>query len=88
MNKALQLSKKLEQVSIPEGMEIIEKSNLDALYYDVVGNAMCIMHVDGSVNIMETLGGGVITSEVISPSEILKVLQHYRPFEEVLKRSM
>ena len=85
MNKAAQLSKKLEQVDIAEGMGIIEKSSEEALYFDVIEDAMCIMHDDGSVNIVESLGSGVITSEVISSANILKVLQHYRPFKEVFK---
>jgi hypothetical protein len=85
MNKAAQLSEKLEQVNIAEGMQLIEKSNEEALYFDVIEDAMCIMHDDGSVNIIENMGSGVITSEVISSANILKVLQHYRPFKEVFK---
>ena len=85
MNKAAQLSKKLEQVDITEGMKIIEKQNEEALYFNVIEDAMCIMHDDGSVNIIENFGSGVITSEVISSANILKVLQHYRPFKEVFK---
>ena len=85
MNKAAQLSEKLEQVDIAEGTKIIEKWNEEALYFDVIEDAMCIMHDDGSVNIIENFGSGVITSEVISSANILKVLQHYRPFKEVFK---
>ena len=85
MNKAAQLSKKLEQVDIAEGMKIIEKQNEEALYFNVIEDAMCIMHDDGAVNIIENFGSGVITSEVISSANILKVLQHYRPFKEVFK---
>lgn len=88
MNKAAQLSQRLEQVSVPEGMKIMEKSQEKALYFDVIEDAMCIMHDDGSVNIIEPLGRGVITSEVISPASILKVLQHYRPFKDVLERKV
>ena len=85
MNKASQLSEQLEQVDISEGMKIIEKCNEEALYFDVIGEAMCIMHDDGSVNIIENVGSGVITGEVISSANILKVLKHYRPFKEVFK---
>ncbi len=88
MNKAAQLSKKLEQVDIAEGMKIIEKANKEALYFDVIEDAMCVMHDDGSVSIFENFGSGVITSEVISSANILKVLQHYRPFKEVFKGNM
>lgn len=88
MNKAAQLSQRLEQVSMPEGMRIIDESKKKALYFDVIEDAMCIMHDDGSVNIIEPLGGGVITSEVISPANVLKVLQHYRPFKDVLERKV
>ena len=85
MNKAAQLSEKLEKVDVAEGMQLIEKSNNDAIYFDVIEGAMCIMHDDGSVNIIESMGNGVITSEVISSANILKVLHHYRPFKEVFK---
>ena len=85
MNKAAQLSEKLEQVDVAEGMKIIEKSNEEALYFDVIEDAMCIMYDDGSVNIIENFGSGVITSEVISSANILKVLKYYRPFKEVFK---
>jgi hypothetical protein len=88
MNKAAQLSKSLEQVDIAEGMKIIERSNEEALYFDVIEDAMCIMHDDGSVNIFENLGSGVIRGEVISSANILKVLHHYRPFKEVFTGSM
>ena len=85
MNKASQLSEKLKKLSVAEGMELIEKSNQNAIYFDVIEDAMCIMHDDGSVNIIENMGNGVITSEVISSENILKVLHHYRPFKEVFK---
>jgi hypothetical protein len=85
MNKAAGLSKTLEQLDMDEGMKLIEKMSLDALYFDVVEDAMCIMHDDGSVNIIESMGLGVVTSEAISSANILKVLRHYRPFKEVFK---
>jgi hypothetical protein len=88
MNKAAQLSKRLEQVGVAEGMKIIEKSSEEALHFDVIDDAMCIMHDDGSVNIFQSFGSGVITSEVISAENILKVLQHYRPFKEVFSGGM
>lgn len=85
MNKAAQLSEKLEQVDLTEGIKIVEKLNEEALYFDVIEDAMCIMHDDGSVNIIESLGSGFITGEAISSANILKVLQHYWPFKEVFK---
>jgi hypothetical protein len=85
MNKAAQLSEKLEKLNVAEGMKLIEKSNEEALYFDVIEDAMCIMHDDGSVNIIENMGNGVMTSEVISAANILKVLHQYRPFKEVFK---
>jgi len=85
MNKAAQLSEKLEKLNVAEAMALIEKTNEEALYFDVIEDAMCIMHDDGSVNIIENMGSGVITSEVISSANILKVLHHYRPFKEVFK---
>lgn len=84
MNKAAQLSKQLEKLDVAKGMRLIEQSSNEALYFDVIGDAMCIMHDDGSVNIIENMGNGVITSEVISSENILKVLHHYRPFKDVL----
>lgn len=88
MNKAMQLSKSLEQLDMAEGMKLIDKSNLEALYFDVIEDVMCIMHKDGSVNILENMGNGAITCEVISPEDILKVLQHYRPFKEIFKSNV
>jgi hypothetical protein len=85
MNKAAQLSKRLEQLDVAEGMKVIDKSSEEALHFDVIGDAMCIMHDDGSVSITENLGRGVITTEVISSANILKVLHRYRPFKEVFK---
>jgi hypothetical protein len=85
MNKAAQLSKKLEQLDIAEGMDVIETSTKDALWFDAVEDVMTIMHKDGSVNFIENRGRGIVTCEVISAANILKVLQHYRPFKEVFK---
>lgn len=88
MNKAAQLSEKLEKLNVAEGMQLIEKSNKEAIYFDIIEDAMCIMHEDGSVNIIEKMNNGAITSEVISSANILKVLHHYRPFKEVFKGNL
>jgi hypothetical protein len=85
MNKATQLLEQFEKLSTAEGMQLIEESNKKALYFNVIGDAMCIMHDDGSVNIIENMGNGMITGEVISSENILKVLHHYRPFKEVFR---
>lgn len=85
MSKAAQLSEKLEQLDIAEGMGVIEESTKDALWFDAVEDTMTIMHKDGSVNFIDNRGRGIITCEVISAANILKVLQHYRPFKEVFK---
>ncbi len=85
MNEAAQLSKKLEQLNVAEGMDVIEKSTKDALWFDVIEDVYTIMHKDGSVNFIDNRGHGVVTCEVISAANILKVLQHYRPFKEVFK---
>lgn len=65
MNKAAGISKALEKLDVADGAKMIEKSSREAFYFEVIGNAMCIMHADGSVNIIESLGHGVVTSEVI-----------------------
>lgn len=83
MSKASLLSHALERVDVPEGMKLIERSTDGALQFDVIDDAMCIMHDDGSVNIIESFGGGVVRCEVISAENILRVLQHYRPFTDV-----
>ncbi len=85
MNKAAQLSKELEQLNVAEGMDVIEKSTKDALWFDVIEDVYTIMHKDGSVNFIDNRGRGIVTCEVISAANILKVLQHYRPFKEVFK---
>ena len=63
----------------------LEKATKDALWFDAVEDVMTIMHKDGSVNFIDNRGRGIVTSEVISAENILKVLQHYRPFKEVFK---
>lgn len=88
MNKAAQLSEKLEQVDVVERIKIIEEWSVESLFFDVIDDAMCIMHDDGSVNIIEHMGKGDMTVEVISSEIILRVLQHYRPFKEVFKRNI
>lgn len=85
MNKAAQLARSLEQVTVAAGMKLIEEANMKAIHFDDIHGAMCIMHNDGSVNIIESVGNGRIACEVISSSNILKVLQHYRPFTDVFK---
>lgn len=85
MSKAAQLAKRLETLGREEGIKVIDEASRNALYFNVFGDAMCVMHDDGSVNIIELLGHGVVTTEVISPENILKVLHHYRPFKEVFK---
>lgn len=85
MNKAAQLAEKLEKLDVEEGLQLIEKFGETAIAFDAIDDVMCIMHDDGSVNMIENMGNGVITSEVISAANILKVLHHYRPFKEVFK---
>lgn len=85
MNKAAQLAARLEKVDVGDGMEIIEAWTEGSLYFVVIDEAMCIMHSDGSANIIEHKGKGVMAVEVISSENILKVLKHYRPFNELFK---
>ena len=85
MNKAAQLADSIEQVGVAEGIKLIEGRYEEALHFDVIDDAMCIMHDDGSVNIIENMGKGKVTVETISSENILKVLKHYRPFKEVFK---
>lgn len=85
MSKAAELSAKLSALQAADGMNILESQYEAALFFDVIGDAMCIMHDDGSVNIIEPMGNGRLTVEAISPENILKVLHHYRPFTEVFK---
>lgn len=87
MNKAAQLAARLERLNVAEGMKIIEASNFEALHFDVIVDTMCIMHSDGSVNLIGSVGGR-IGVEVISAPNVLKVLKHYRPFKEVFKGMM
>ena len=85
MNKAAQIATKLEQVEVSEGFKILEQSYEEALHFDVIGEILYVMHDDGSVNIIDDSGGNIITTEVISSANILRVLAHYRPFKEVFK---
>lgn len=85
MTKAAKLAAKLEHMDIDNGMTTIEASQKESINFDVIDDAMCIMHSDGSVNIVEHLGKGRMTVEIISSASIFKVLKHYRPFKEVFK---
>jgi len=85
MSKAAQLAARLEQVDVAEGITIIEEATEKAVHFDVMDDAMCIMHSDGSVNIVDHMGKGRVTVEVISSANILKILKYYRPFKEVFK---
>jgi len=88
MSKSALLSEKLEKLNVDDGIKLIEKAQDEAICVDVIEDSMCIMHDDGSVTIIEILGGGVTRSEVISSANILKVLHHYRPFKGVLKNNL
>jgi hypothetical protein len=83
MHKAAQLAALLDGVDDAEGEETILAWSERALSHVLIDEAMCIMHSDGSVNVIEHKGNGVMAVEVISAENILKVLKHYRPFEEV-----
>jgi hypothetical protein len=85
MHKAAQLSKELAGASVENGMPLIEKTLHSALAFDVFGDVQIIMHDDGSANILELHGRGVITCHSISSENILKVLHHYRPFSGLFK---
>lgn len=85
MSQAAELAAKLGQVDIAQGLKIIEELSPVALEFDVIDDAMCIMHADGSVNIVENMGKGVVSVEAISSGNILKVLKHYRPYKDVFR---
>lgn len=85
MSKAAQLASSLERLGASEGLKLIDKACEKALYFNVYGEVMCVMHADGSANFIENHGQGIVTTEVISVENILKVLHHYRPFKEVFK---
>jgi hypothetical protein len=85
MSQAAELAARLGQVDVAQGLKIIEELSSTALEFDVIDDAMCLMHADGSVNIVENMGKGVVSVEAISSGNILKVLKHYRPFKDVFK---
>ena len=87
-NKASLLAARLENVDVATGMGIIEASTREAVHFDVIGDAMCIMHSDGSTNIVDSTGSAALTVEVISPAGTLQILKHYRPFKELYKRQV
>lgn len=85
MNDAARLADKLGQVNVADGVEIIDEWRRRSLFFNVIDDAMCIMHSDGSVNIIDSEGKGILTVEVLSSANVLQVLRHYRPFKEVFK---
>jgi hypothetical protein len=87
MTKAAQLAKQLEHLDVDRGIDAIEAHTRESLHFDVIDDVMCIMHSDGSVN-MITQGAGAITVETISAANTLKALRHYRPFKDVFKTQL
>ncbi len=85
MNKAAQLSNKLISLDIYEFEKAIERSTKEAISFCAAEDVLCIMHSDGSVNFLDLGGDGIVTGEVISAENILRVLLCYRPFKEVFK---
>jgi hypothetical protein len=83
MTKAAQLAAQLEQLDVDQGMETIQAQAQASLHFDVIDDVMCIMHSDGSANMIAHVGAGAVTVETISPGNILRVLRHYRPFKDV-----
>jgi hypothetical protein len=83
MNKAAKLAAQLEQVDGDRGLQMIEAQTRSALHFDVIDGVMCIMHSDGSVNMIGQRSSSAMMVETISAANILKVLQHYRPFGDV-----
>ncbi len=85
MNKAAQLAAALEKARVEEGLKLIEGQTHTSLYFDVIDDVMCMMHSDGSVNLIAQMGDGAMTVEVMSARSILRVLKHYRPFKDVFE---
>ena len=83
MNKAAHFAAQLEQVGGEEGLTMIQAQTGTSLHFDVIEDVMCIMHTDGSVNMIAHIGAGGMLVETISASNILRVLKHYRPFKDV-----
>lgn len=88
MNKAAQLAAKLEQGGGDQGLKLIEAQQQKALDFDVIDDVMCIMHSDGSVNMITYAGEGAFMVETISAANVLRVLRHYRPFKDVFTDQM
>ena len=86
MNKAAQFANELESIEDITFTDVIETHCQKALFFDNIKDALLIMYDDGSVIIIELQSQGIVTSEVISAANILKVLYHYRPFAKVFKK--
>lgn len=85
MTKASQLAAKLNGIEAHAGINMVEAEANKALHFDVIDDVMCIMHSDGSVNLIGQMGAAAMMVETIAPHNILKVLKHYRPFKDVFK---
>lgn len=88
MTKAAALAAQLRVLDVAKGMLLLEKCSENSLYFDVINDAMCLMHPDGSVNIIENMGEGAVKVEAISPGNVLKALKHYRPFTGLFKSQL
>jgi hypothetical protein len=84
MNKAARLMARVEQLGVDKGSRVLEAEAKTALSTFERDDVLCIMHSDGSVNFV-ALGEDGVSVEAISAVNILKVLQHYRPFPGVFK---
>jgi hypothetical protein len=57
----------------------------EAIHFDAEGDVLCIMHSDGSANVIDQRSLMGLMVEVISAANIVKVLKHYRPFTAVFR---
>lgn len=83
MNKAAQFSAQLSKLDVQAGLTLVEAQADKAVHFDVIDEVMCLMHADGSVNMISQVSGVGMAVEAISAANILRVLKHYRPFSEV-----
>lgn len=74
MNKAAQLAAKLNGIEARAGMDMVEAEANKALHFDMIDDVMCIMHSDGSINLIGQMGSSAMVVETIAAHNILKVL--------------
>lgn len=83
MTTANELAKKLQSLDVASGMDVIDQYNQNAINLQVYGDTLMTLHKDGSISVIENMGGGKLTVASISSDNVFEVINHYKPFADL-----